>query len=134
MNNQYSNNYNRNNYGPQPYGPQPQPKKKSGCKKGVGKNGQDYISAWNASKSNGLMKMIASRSVDKKTGEILVAQDKTGTKFYELYTCWITVGKQAPYPVTGFFNPQTNKLRIPKLNMTASPGRNYFGASIRKRS
>ncbi|MFN5984227.1 MAG: hypothetical protein ACK479_12235 [Fluviicola sp.] len=130
--------YNKNGgWGQQPYGPQPnngyggnnrQQKKRSGCKMGTGKNGALFIQGWNASKK-GMTKLIASM---KKQNNMCT--NSKGDKI-EIWVCNITQGLVS-VTKTGFFNTRDGKLRIPDLNMVASPTANnggYFGKSVFKR-
>lgn len=114
-------------YGNQQYGPAPAQnylpaKKRSGAKKVLGKNGVDCITAWNASKRHGLMKMIAS---PRKTGTTECV-NRHGVVL-TVMVCKIQPERGQAYLVTGFWNRDEQKLRIPDLNMVASVRTNYFG-------
>jgi hypothetical protein len=127
--NQYSGNqrtqgnYNQN---------QNQPKKKhTGCKFGSTKDGVPYISAWNASKSRGMISMIASPYKGTKT-----KKSKTG-KTWENWFVKITMKNTMDIKnFSGLYNVDNQKLYIKDLNMVANPkapNGGYFGQHVSRR-
>ena len=118
-------------------------KPKSGAKLTIAKpkDGASYacIVAWKVNRSNRqIMKLIASKKKEFKLQdgsrgltEYQTSAGGTG----EVWTCKVDFGLGEIKFFTGFFNPQTKKLRIPELNYVAScsaPNGGYFGKSIFK--
>lgn len=125
-------------YGSQQYGPMPsssyqQRKKHSGAKMGMGKNGLNFISAWNYSRRFGLITLIGSHRKEGANKNGTLQRNRCVNRKGEellIYSCTLNVPMQSPRVVTGFFNPNDNKLRIPDLAMVVSPyapNGGYFG-------
>jgi hypothetical protein len=107
--------------------------KKSGCKfrsASQNRNNADCITAWNNSKSRGFITLIACPVRDS----LIVANERG----YE-YEKWVVTIKFkrdfSEKTFTGFFDPATKKLRIPDIQMTASPNASnggFFGGWSKK--
>lgn len=130
-------------YGMQQYAPQmpanynqsPQ-KKRSGAKMVMTKTGVRCITGWNYSRTHGMISLVAvqKRGGKASNGNIHVNECMTKTgQVREVWACTIQKKFQKDVTFTGFFDPMSNKLRIPDLNMVASVNANYFGRSISKR-
>lgn len=103
--------------------------KKSGSKKGLGKNGASFIQGWCVDfRNNAIIKLIASPKV-AGTIDYTTKTGKTG----QIWVASIDWGRGHKTTHTAFFDVQLNKLRIPDVNMVASISKNYFGTSIRKK-
>lgn len=129
----YGRGYGRGSYGRGSYGRGyggGRRKKRTGCKMGMGKNQRPYISAWNVSRSRGMMTLIASPTDEQ--GE----SPSTGAK-WEKWVCKIQLKRNFEDKlVTGFYYPTTHTLSIPDLGMIArpkAPNGGYFGSPSRKR-
>lgn len=126
-------NYNNNNYNNYNNNNNNQPKKKSGCtfKSGSStKNGADCISGWNKSKTRGFITLVACPVRDG-----LIVSNKNG-KDYEKWVATIKFARNFDEKTfTAFYDPDTKKLRIPDIQMTASPNSpngGYFGGWSKK--
>lgn len=123
------NNYRRDSYGQQDYDRQHgkylpnrsyahnqrTAKKHSGCRSKTGSNGKNVIYGWNYSRRFGLVTFVSTMKNDKN-----VCVNKNGEELH-IYVVSVTVPMQPKRTVTGFFNPNDGKLRIPDLGMTANP-------------
>lgn len=109
------NNYenNRNNYN--------KPKKKSGCKSGIDRNGKPYIQGWKADKTNGLRKFYASPY--KNTQEV---KSKKG-KVWQNWFVRITMSNGEEIRTSGMFDVANDKLIIPQLSFIMNPKGGYGG-------
>lgn len=106
------------------------PKKKSGCAyKSASQtaNNVPCIYGWNKSKTRGFISFVACPS----RKEVIVPNSHG--KEYEKWVATITYnGGLDKKTFTAFFDPDSKKLRIPDLRMTASPTTNYFGGWSKK--
>jgi len=122
-------------------------KKHTGAKFKQDRNGNPCIVAWNASKKRGgLLTLIASPISDaglKKIADVkgIPASDfqfegktASGNTFQRWF--YKIVNKTTGEVLQGraFFHPAVKKLYIPRLNMVASCGRDYFGTSARPKN
>jgi len=102
-----------------------QPRKKSGCKSGVNKNGNRYVSGWNKSRSRGYITFIAfpyhSTSIHESNSgrqwENWIIKITQGT---------VTTMKPCLHEVA------TGRVICKELGLIANPKTNYFGTMFRK--
>jgi hypothetical protein len=112
--------YNNNNTSRNNNNQRPQ-KKHSGCRSKMGSNGKNVIFGWNYSRRHGLVSFVATMKNEKN-----LCVNKNGEELH-IYVVTVTKAMQAKQTVTGFFNPNDGKLRIPDLGMTANPKANNGG-------
>lgn len=93
------------------YRSQGQKKKHSGCKRIVGKNGVEYITGWNFSKSKGMMSFIAGFRHNFKSGQSPQWQSRSGV-VYDKMVATITLGP-VKHTVSCLYDPIKKKLRFP---------------------
>lgn len=101
--NNYNNRYNR------------QQKKRSGCKSGIDKNGNSYISGWKYDKQNGLRSFFAAPFSGTK---------ETESKSGRIWANWfvqIRMPSGQIIKTSGLFDKSNNKLIIPDLGYIMNP-------------
>lgn len=138
--------FQRRSYGA-PYNPgfgrgQGTGKKRTGAKFKTDKNGNPVVVAWNAGKQ-GLRTLIASPISDAGLKAIakVKGQDasewqfegttKTGKRFQRWFYKMVNKTTGEVFQGRAFFHPESKKLYLPRFNMVASCGRDYFGTSRR---
>lgn len=110
---QYNQNYNQ------------KPKKRSGCKSVVTKNGDTVIVGWNFSKRYGLISFIAGANKKTKTFQ-------GRTKDWQNWTIKVSPKNQQPYLLNCLYNVTDNKVIVKDLGIVLNPKTNYCGTFTRK--
>lgn len=122
----YSNNYDGNNRYDLNRGNSgnwgSRPKKRTGSKYKMGKNGLPCVTAWRVENGR-IMSLIASPAKDLKKG---------GPNT-EKWVAKVQIGHDQPFLQTAFWNEKTRMLSLPDLGLVASTSKDYFGGYGKKR-
>lgn len=105
--------------------------KKSGCHRGEGKNGVDFVSAWNVGKK-GFTTLIACPAKEPRHSVTKNGELRELKQGWERWVATVEFKPSNSYKKeksthTAFLKLANGKLYIPDLTMVASDKTNYFG-------
>lgn len=102
-------------------------KKRTGCKSG-NKNGRQYITGWNYSRSRGMITFIAGPY--RNTQEV---KSKNGRVWQNWFVKLFNKRTMQEIRTSGMYEVATGRLIMSDLGMIANPKTNYFGSNRRKK-